>query len=616
MKTRSGTKASESRSSALWGTGSRGGDSRSSALWGQRRRTLASVVGAMLALAMPLAATADPGSGKGKSSEAAKASSASQGSAVLANMPQSLLDAATANPGRSFDVIVQGTGRASGALAATISELTGADRKSIRREFRAVQGVAATLTGADLLKLASSRHVYAITRDEAMKASSFSTTQQWPHAAGLAKLWSRSGGTLPAIAIVDSGIESGRADFAGRIRASVNLSSLPGNSAGDGRGHGTFVASIAAGSALKYAGAAPGAPIVSIDVMDDRGMALVSDVIAAADWILANKNTHNIRVANFSLHTASPSNLRFDPLNRAVEKLWFSGVVVVASAGNYGTGATPSGVPFAPGNDPFVITVGAGDIAGTVAKGDDGTAPWSAWGYTVEGFAKPHHAAPGPYMTAAVPAGATLALERPASVVAAGYMQLSGTSFAAPAVAGAAAALLAQNPSWTPDQVKGALMVSASRAPNAPGFSAGVGMLDAAKAAAVTDPPNPNAGLNQFLTTDPLDGSTMFDTAAWNNAAWNNAAWNNAAWSSAAWSSAAWSSAAWSSAAWSSAAWNTAAWSSAAWSSAAWNNLATEDATLDVIDGEGYTLSAADAIEVGYTVDLMLELGLLEGEGD
>jgi serine protease AprX len=244
----------------------------------------------------------------------------------------------------------------------------------------------------------------------------------------------------------------------------VNLSSLPGNSAGDGRGHGTFVAAIAAGSALKYAGAAPTAPIVSIDVMDDRGMALVSDVIAACDWILANKAQHNIRVANFSLHAASPANLRFDPLNRAVEKLWFSGVVVVAAAGNYGTGSVASGMPYAPGNDPFVITVGAADINGTVNSRDDFTAPWSAWGYTVEGFAKPDLAAPGRYMTAAVPAFSTLALERPANVVAPGYMQLSGTSFSAPAVAGAAAALLARNPGWTPDQVKGALMVSAAAA--------------------------------------------------------------------------------------------------------------------------------------------------------
>ena len=66
-------------------------------------------------------------------------------------------------------------------------------------------------------------------------------------------------------------------------------------------------------------------------------MAMTSDVIAACEWILANKARYNIRVANFSLHSSRVSSVRFDPLNRAVEKLWFSGVFVVAAAGNYGS---------------------------------------------------------------------------------------------------------------------------------------------------------------------------------------------------------------------------------------------------------------------------------------
>ena len=96
--------------------------------------------------------------------------------------------------------------------------------------------------------------------------------------------------------------------------------------------------------------------------MNDQGKGTVSDVIRACDWILANKATYNIQVANFSLHSASKASVMFDPLDQAVEKLWLNGVVVVAAAGNYGTGPTPSGVLFAPGNDPFVITVGATDI--------------------------------------------------------------------------------------------------------------------------------------------------------------------------------------------------------------------------------------------------------------
>ena len=61
----------------------------------------------------------------------------------------------------------------------------------------------------------------------------------------------------------------------------------------------------------------------------------------------------------------------FDPIDQAVEKLWLSGVTVVAAAGNYAVNGAQSGVQFAPGNDPFVITVGATDIGSSVGVGDD-----------------------------------------------------------------------------------------------------------------------------------------------------------------------------------------------------------------------------------------------------
>lgn len=113
-----------------------------------------------------------------------------------------------------------------------------------------------------------------------------------------------------------------------------------------------FVAGIAAGKLSGRDGAAPNAKLVSIDVMDDQGMARTSDVIAAADWILANKAQYRIKVANFSLHSSVANSFMYEPLDKAVEKLWFNGVVVVAAAGNYGYPDRPSGIPFAPGNGP------------------------------------------------------------------------------------------------------------------------------------------------------------------------------------------------------------------------------------------------------------------------
>jgi hypothetical protein len=124
-------------------------------------------------------------------------------------------------------------------------------------------------------------------------------------------------------------------------------------------------------------------------------------------------------------------------------------------------------------------------------------------------------------------------------------------------VSGAAALIKLAHPTWTPDQVKGALMLTA--APNAtPGdFSYGVGALKAAQAAAVQNPPDPNAGLNTFVK----DRSTVpwFDGDGWESAA-SEASWESASWESASWESASWESASWESASWESASWESADW--------------------------------------------------------
>ena len=520
------------RTNALWGSGS---GKRGNALWGRGGRGIALTALAVVTLALPLAAGA-----KGGRPGVGDPSYVSPG----------LLEKAAQDPGHKLHLIIQSSAGTSDARANSLG--LGAQ---VRRQLDLIGAVAVDITAGKLAVLAQKPGL-TITPDASVHlAGTMSSNQMWPYESGVAKLWGTATSPAPqapTIAIVDSGIDANRADFGNgsRVVGNVNMASLPNNSPGDGRGHGTFVAGIAAGSADGYAGAAPNAGILSIDVMDDSGTARTSDVIAACGYILANKGTYNIRVANFSLHSGARNHFYNDPLDQAVEKLWFNGIFVVAAAGNYGSASGPSGVLHAPGNDPFVMTVGAVDIGNKVALGDDSNAPWSAYGYTEDGFSKPELGAPGRYMIGPVPPGATLVAQKPGNVVAPGYIQLSGTSFAAPVVAGVAAQLLARHPDWTPDQVKGALMLTAKPVPQAQPGAVGVGQVNAGRAGDLkTTPPNPNLALRKFLVSSGI-GGTSFDSASWAVTVTANASWAEASWADASWADASWSAASWADASW------------------------------------------------------------------
>lgn len=536
-----------------------------------------------------------------------------------------LLSAIQQNPSQTFDVIVQGDkqGTSKGLYKQLLGDNYG---NTVKTQYSVIDGVDASLTGTQLLALGKRSYVTSIVANDSVTmtgtALPITSSQLWPYATGAPVDWTKQSPDAATIAVVDSGVQGNRIDFSGHFLGQVNILPVSStNSAGDGYGHGTFVSSIAAGSAPQYAGAAPRAGILSLDVMNDQGEATVSDVIKAADWILANKAQYNIKVANFSLHAVNKASIMFDPLDAAVEKLWLNGVTVVAAAGNYGSANGPSGVQFAPGNDPFVITVGATDIGSTLNAGDDVAAPFSAWGYTPDGFSKPDIAAPGRYMIGAVPPGSTLTQQKPANVTdpVNGYMMLSGTSFAAPIVAAAAAQIVVQHPQWGPDQIKGALMVTATPEPKAAPGSLGVGDVNIAAARQYAKPhptpPNPNAGLEQFLLT-AADGTRSFNATAWQQAALSNKAWDAAAWSDAAWSDAAWSSAAWSDAAWADAAWASVAWGTAAWSDAAWSDAAWADAAwADNAQGDDDTSDAAPATTDDVSAALA-DLGIVNGDCD
>src|SRR5919204_6033539 len=468
------------RANALWG---RRGESRSNALWGRSGKRTLVLLSLAAMLVVPVAGSAALGGLTGN---------------VTAVVPDGLIAAATANPDRQFDVIVQGNKVSSGTVG---QDVTGSNGK-VKMKFLTVAGVDALVSGKDLLKLARNPHVLSITPNAKTSLTDYQDSTMWQDSTDMAILknsFDPNTGAVtgpapqaPAIAILDSGVQS-RADFGTRLVASVVMCSLcPATASGDDEGHGTMVAGVAAGSGSPYPGGAQNAPIVSLRTADASGESLESDVIAAADWIDSHAKQYNIRVANFSLATADQTSIRVDPLDKAVERLWLDGIVVVAAAGNHGSATGPVSVSDGPGHDPFVITVGATDQHMTSDPSDDTVPYWSAYGTTMDGFSKPDVSAPGRYMIAPVPMTSTIATSEAPRIVAPGYIWMSGTSFATPVVSAEAAQIRARHPSWTPDQVKGAIMLSANYLPNVSGFAAGVGEVDGGTAATLDSAPNPN----------------------------------------------------------------------------------------------------------------------------
>ncbi len=352
-------------------------------------------------------------------------------------------------------------------------------------------------------------------------------------------------GQAGTIAVVDSGI-SKTEDLKGRNVKDVNFNRGYQNST-DLYGHGTFVASMIAGDGKKsdgaFMGIAPKSRLLNVRVSDDQGMAYESDVIAALQWIYENKDDFDIRVVNLSLNSSVVTSYHLSPLNAAVEVLWFNGVVVVVAAGNNGTADL-----FPPANDPFVITVGATDDKGTWSIADDTIGSFSAYGTTTDGFTKPDLVAPGKDIVMYLPKNEKLGMGKKHSSqsIDKDYFRMSGTSLAAPIVAGAVAILLQDEPQLTPDQVKYRLMATANK--NWAGYDiirAGAGYLDIYAAVNGTTTASANSGIaaSQLLWTGPEPvtwGSVSWNSVSWNSVSWNSVSWNSVSWNSVSWNSDHW----------------------------------------------------------------------------
>jgi serine protease AprX len=263
----------------------------------------------------------------------------------------------------------------------------------------------------------------------------------------------------------------------------------------DDWGHGTHVSGIVAGNGYDSWGVreaiAPGAHIISLKALAADGSGRISNIIAAIDYAVTNRAKYNIRVINMSLGARVVESYNTDPLTVAAKRAVEAGVVVVASAGNMGKAADGSaqyGAIGAPGNAPWVLTVGASSTMGDADRRNDQMAPYSSRGPTrIDYAAKPDLVAPGTGTVAMSAPLSRMYIEKTQFLVSGlisgltskPYLTLSGTSMSAPVVAGTVALMLHANPSLTPNMVKAMLQFTAQVYPGYDYMTQGAGFLNA-----------------------------------------------------------------------------------------------------------------------------------------
>jgi serine protease AprX len=275
----------------------------------------------------------------------------------------------------------------------------------------------------------------------------------------------------------------------GRIVYSQNFVSSQSNAL-DQYGHGTLVAGLIAGNGSAssgsqyfrtFRGAAPNANIINLRALDENGAGTDSSVISAIDEAISLQSTYNIRVINLSVGRAVYESYSLDPLCQAVEKAWKAGIVVVVAAGNDGRdlALNPEGYGTidSPGNDPYVITVGAMNTNFTPQINDDIIASYSSKGPAfIDHVVKPDIVTPGNVVTSLQFENDPLAVNNPdfytwysyyqtkgSENPSQSYFPMSGTSMAAGVASGAIADLLQAAPKLTPDKVKALIMANGDR---------------------------------------------------------------------------------------------------------------------------------------------------------
>ena len=447
------------------------------------------------------------------------------GMPAFAKHPKLAPDLEGVDPSSTVDVIIQFTHVPAARHHAMVMNRGG----YLKARLDVVKGAAYRIQRSQLESLAKDSEVAYISPDRKIAGMLDLTSA----AVNAPTAWNSYGltGTGIGVAIIDSGLPYHRDLKNGRGGPRiVYQQDFTGAGAFDQYGHGGHVAGILAGNGASstgsqfsrtFEGIAPKANLINLRALDQNGNSTDSIVISAIDEAITLQSQYNIRVINLSLGRPVYESYLQDPLCQAVEAAWMAGMVVVVAAGNDGrdnsAGTNGYGTVYAPGNDPYVITVGAMKTQGTPQRYDDLIASYSSKGPTmIDHIVKPDIVAPGNAVVSILANGASLAQTYPQTLIPMSYyvnggsgnspvyFMLNGTSMAAPVVSGAAALVIQQNPSLTPDQVKARLMKTAYKSfPTSSSvtdpttgnvytdyydiFTVGAGYLDIAAALANTD---------------------------------------------------------------------------------------------------------------------------------
>jgi serine protease AprX len=379
------------------------------------------------------------------------------------------------------------------AIVLLIQQLGG----TLGHELPILNAVAATLPNSALLTLAASTQVERIVLDRLILGS-LERTSEVVGVSGVRQEFGYDGRGI-GVAVIDSGVTSWHDDLADaapatqRVREFVDFVARS-QTPYDDNGHGTHVAGIIAGNGVDSGGArsgiAPAAHLVVLKVLDQQGRGRISDVIAALDYVFAHRRRLEIKVVNLSVGAQVNESYDVDFLTLAAKRLVELGIVVVAAAGNAGTttdGKNVYGAITAPGNAPWVLTVGASSHGGTIDRSDDTIAAFSSRGPApIDQIAKPDLVAPGVSIVSLSNPDSWLYTNRAQSLVSGTvaspqlpYLSLSGTSQSAPVVSGTVALMLQANPNLSPNAIKAILQYTSQMYSGYDSLTQGAGFLNA-----------------------------------------------------------------------------------------------------------------------------------------